>query len=72
MKLRIMLWNVRRANDFNKRKDIKSLVKSQRADLVHLQETKIQEISTGLLCSLGMGRFHEWGALNSQGMFEGS
>ncbi|KAJ9680146.1 hypothetical protein PVL29_019435 [Vitis rotundifolia] len=67
MKLRIMSWNVRAANDREKRKLVKDVIKSQKADLVCLQETKIQEMSNGLVKSLGVGRCLEWGALNSRG-----
>ena len=36
MKLRILLWNVRGANDCEKRKVIKALIKDQKVDLVCL------------------------------------
>ena len=36
MNIRILSWNVRGANDKEKRKIIKALIKSQRADLVSL------------------------------------
>lgn len=55
---------MRGANDCDKEKVIMSLIKSQRVDLVCLQETKVQEMSNGLVRSLGVGRFFEWGALN--------
>ena len=45
MKLRILSWNVREANDYEKRKVIKALIKDQNVDLVCLQETKMQEMS---------------------------
>ena len=45
MKLKILSWNVRGANDRNKRKVIKALIKSQKVDVVCLQETKIQDMS---------------------------
>ena len=32
-----------------------------------LQETKFQEMSNGLVKSLGIGRCLEWGVLNSRG-----
>ena len=67
MKLRILSWNVRGSNDKGKRKLIKDVIKSQKVDLVCLQETKIQEMSNGLVKSLGVGRCLEWGALNSRG-----
>ena len=63
MKLRILSWNVRGTNDREKRKLIKEVIKSQKANLVCLQETKIQEMSNGLVKSLGVGRCLEWGVL---------
>ena len=50
-----------------KRRIIKSVIKSQRVDVVCLQETKIKEMSTGLVRSLGVGRNIEWRAVNSRG-----
>ncbi|RVW26080.1 putative ribonuclease H protein [Vitis vinifera] len=67
MKIRILSWNVRGANDRDKRRIIKSVIKSQRVDVVCLQETKIKEMSTGLVRSLGVGRNIEWRAVNSRG-----
>ena len=67
MKLRILSWNVRGANDIDKRRMIKDVIKSQKADLVCLQETKIQKMSNGMVKSLRIGRCLEWGALNSRG-----
>ena len=45
MKIRLLSWNVRGVNNCDKRKVIKALIKKNRADLVCLQETKIQEMS---------------------------
>ena len=56
MKIRILSWNVRGANDSDKRKLIKSIIKSNKVDVVCLQETKIKEMRTGLVRSLGVGR----------------
>ena len=67
MKLRLLSWNVRGANNCNKRKVIKALIKKNRVDLVCLQETKIQEMSMGIIRSLGVGRFLEWGTVDSRG-----
>lgn len=36
-------------------------------DLVCLQETKIQEMSIGVVRRLGVGRFLEWEAVNARG-----
>ena len=67
MKIKILSWNVRGLNDSNKRKLIKALISSQKVDLVCLQETKMTEMSLGVVRSLGVGRFLEWGVLNARG-----
>ena len=67
MKIKILSWNVRGANDRAKRKVIKALIRSQRADLVCLQETKIQDMSREIVHSLGVGRFLGWGAMSARG-----
>ena len=56
IKIRISFWNVRGGNDRDKRKIIKLVIKSQMVDEVCLQETKIKEMTTGLVRSLGVGR----------------
>ena len=45
MKLKLFSWNVRGANNPDKRNIIINFIRSQRVDLVCLQETKIQEMS---------------------------
>ena len=67
MKLKIISWNVRGANDSSKRKIIKNYIRNQRVDLMCIQETKIQEMSEGIVRSLGTGRFIDWRALNAEG-----
>ena len=67
MKIRILSWNVRGANDRDKRRIIKSVIKSQRVDVVCIQETKIKEMTTGLVRSLGVRRHLDWRAINSRG-----
>ena len=67
MKLRILSWNVRWANDNDKRKVINALIKAQKVDLICLQETKMQEMSKRIVKSLGVGRCLDWGAINSRG-----
>lgn len=67
MKIKILSWNVREVNDRNKRKLIKTLIRTQNVDLVCLQETKMTEMSLGVVRSLGVGRFLEWGALDARG-----
>lgn len=45
-------------------KVITALIKKHKVDLVCLLETKIQEMSSGLVRNLGVGRFLEWGVVN--------
>ena len=71
MKVRLLSWNVRGANDKDKRKIIKSFIKSQMVDVVCLQETKIKEMTIGLMRSLGVGRHLDWSAVNSRGTTRG-
>ena len=63
MKIKFLSGNVRGANDAAKRKVIKTFIKMQRVDVVCLQETKFKEVSSGLIRSLGAGRFLDWAAL---------
>ena len=67
MKLKILSWNVRGANDSSKRKIIKAFIRNQRVDLICIQETKIQSMSEGIVRSLGSGRFLDWKAMNAEG-----
>ncbi|RVW47758.1 hypothetical protein CK203_015871 [Vitis vinifera] len=46
---------------------MKALIKSQKVDLACLQETKIQEMSNGIVRSLGVGRCLEWCVVNLRG-----
>lgn len=60
-------WNVRGANDRDKRKVIKSLIKAHRAYVVCLQETKFQETTMEVVRSLGVSRCMDWGAIDARG-----
>ena len=62
---------VRGANDRNKRMVLKFFIKTQKVDLVCIQETKIQDVSLGVVQSLRTGRFIEWGVVNARGASEG-
>ena len=66
MRIRIVSWKLRGVNDREKRKLIKDVIKTQKTDLVCLQETKLQEMTSAIVRSLGVGRCLEWGALNSR------
>ncbi|KAL6314020.1 hypothetical protein AAG906_011754 [Vitis piasezkii] len=67
MKLKILSWNVRGANDRAKRKIIKTFIRNQKVDLLCIQETKIQPMTEGVARSLGSGRFLDWRALDADG-----
>ena len=57
MKLKILSWNVRGANDVAKRKVLKAFIKMQRVDIVCFQETKLTKVSRGMIRSLGWEDF---------------
>ena len=67
MKFKILSWNVRGVNAPDKRKVIKNILRSYRADIVCLQETKVQEMTIDLVRSLGVGHRMNWKALNAEG-----
>ena len=67
MKVKILSWNVRGANDSSKRKVIKTFIRNQRVDLICIQETKIQSMSESIVRSLGSGRFLNWKVVNAKG-----
>ena len=71
MKIRLLSWNVRGANDSSERKVIKAMIRSQKVDLFCVQETKIQSMTESLVRSLGSGRFLDWGAMGAQGVAGG-
>ena len=71
MKVKILSWNVRGVNDSNKRKVINNFIRTQRVDLVCLQETKGQEMNNVMACSFRVGRFLNWIALNAEGTDRG-
>ena len=54
MKLKILSWNVRGINNLDKRKLIKAFIKSHRVDVVCIQETKIQNMDSSIVRSLGV------------------
>ena len=67
MKIKILSWNVRGVNDSDKRKVIKNLIRTNKVDLVCLQETKVQEMNFDMVRSLGVGRCLDWVAMNAEG-----
>ena len=67
MKLKLFSWDVRGANNPNKRNVIRNFIRSQRVDLVCLQETKLQNLSSAEARSFGVGRLAEWRAVEAEG-----
>ena len=57
MKIKILSWNVRGVNDPDKRRVIKSFLRSNSVDLVYIQETKVQQMNNVMARSIGVGRF---------------
>ena len=57
MKLKLLTWNVRGANNLIKRNVIRNFIWSQRVDLVCLQETKLQNLSSADARSLGVSNW---------------
>ena len=68
MIIKILSWNMRGVNDAEKRKLIKLVIRSQRAKLVCLQETKVQTMTMNLVISLGVGSCLKWGSVNANGV----
>jgi exonuclease III len=54
MKHRILSWNVRWLNEGNKRMWARHLLSQWKVDIVFLQETKLELITTGLVQSVEM------------------
>ena len=71
MKVKIISWNVRCVNVLEKRNVIRNFIRTQRVDLVCLQETKIQGMNKALVNSIGVCRFLDWKALNAEGTVRG-
>ena len=71
MIIKILSWNVRGVNDAEKRKLIKLVIRSQRAELVCLQETKVQTMMRNLVRSLSVGSCLKWVSVNANGATRG-
>ena len=63
MNLKIVTWNVRGLNDREKRLQIKNLIKMWRADVICLQETKMELMSRSLVKSLWGCHYVDWACL---------
>ena len=60
MNLRIISWNVRGLNDREKRRRVLNSLRLWKGDVVCLQETKMESISTGVVRSIWGSPFVGW------------
>ena len=67
MNLKIVSWNVRGLNDRDKRLQVSHLLKMWKADIVCLQETKLEFIDRGIIRSLWGIQHVDWLYLGSDG-----
>ncbi|XP_070020674.1 uncharacterized protein [Nicotiana sylvestris] len=67
MKVKVLNWNIRGLNDKNKRSIVGSLVREWRADIVCLQQTKMEDIPASMLYQIWGNRWVEWAELKASG-----
>ena len=67
MNLKIISWNVRGLNDKEKRLKIRNFLRSWKADIVCLQETKLEWVTRGLVRSIWSCPFIDLLYLDSEG-----
>ena len=65
--MQIVSWNERGLNNGSKRLMVRHILKQWKADLVCLQETKLQSLSRGLVRSLWGGHHVDWLFVGSNG-----
>ena len=67
MNLRIVSWNVRGLNEQDKQLQVRNLIQKWEANIVCLQETKMDLINRGVISSLWGGQHVDWLYLGSVG-----
>jgi hypothetical protein len=67
MQLKIITWNVRGLNDLNKHFQVRHLLKLWKADIVCLQETKLELVTKGLVRNIWGIHHVDWLYLGSMG-----
>ena len=67
MNLKILFWNVRGLHERDKRLQIKNLIRMWRADIICIQETKVELITRGFVRSLWHCHYVDWVYLGSLG-----
>ena len=71
MNLKILSWNVRGLNEKEKRLKIHNLLRTWGADIVCLQETKLEWVTRGLVRSIWSCPYIDWLYLGSKGVSGG-
>ncbi len=67
MKLCILSWNVRGLNNPQKRDQVKFWLMQWKCDIVCLQESKLDTLDRGIICSLWGNPYVDWVSLNAVG-----
>ena len=67
MNLKIVSWNVRGLNEQDKRLRVRNMFRKWKANIVCLQETKLELINRGVIFSLWGGHHVDWLYLGSVG-----
>ena len=71
MNLKIISWNVKGLNEKEKRLKVRNFLRTWRADIVCLQETKFEWVTRGLVRSLWSCPYIDWLYLGSEGASSG-
>ena len=71
MQLKIITWNVRGLNDLNKRLRVRHLLRNWKADIICLQEKKLDLITKGLVRNIWGIQHVDWLYLGSMGASSG-
>ena len=67
MNLKLLSWNVKGLNEVEKRLQIRNLLRTWKADIVCLQETKCELITRGIVRSIWSCPYIDWLYLGSEG-----
>ena len=67
MSVKLLSWNVRGLNRLEKRLQIRNLLLMWKADIVCLQETKLEWITRGIVRSIWSCPYIDWLYLGSKG-----
>ena len=71
MNFKLLSWNVRGLNELEKRLQICNLLRSWRADIVCLHDTKLEWITRGINRSIWSFPYIDWLYLGSEGASRG-